>query len=244
MKHPALPRLLALGLALLLNAPAFGQLTLTIQATETLVTDYDAGDPDPLDGRPASLHVTTDAIYPASLDYTGLSSGTFTLNFLAPTGYKFVITADDENPVRFDFQVAYTTNEGDKASGGLKAIGPGSFSLLGLEGTAPTLSSYHYMDNYPYAYLALGASADVHESFSFTGFQYTFDYTGTGLAMSNPYFEGGNLRVYDNNYTGSAPPDHSTMMTLSAVPEPSTYAAFAGAAVLGLAIWRRRCRRA
>jgi hypothetical protein len=31
-----------------------------------------------------------------------------------------------------------------------------------------------------------------------------------------------------------------TVANVSAIPEPSTYAAFAGAAVLGLAVWRRR----
>lgn len=242
MTPPAFLRVFALGLALLSTARLFGQITLTIQATENFSLSYNAGDPD--EGDTPSLRVSTDSIAPASLDYTGHTSGTFTAQFLAPTGFKFVIDPVD-GPLTFDFQVAYTTYLGGGASGGLHATGPTSFSLLGFEGTAPTISSvYPTMTDYPHAYLAVNLGGEITESFSFTGFQYSFHYTGIGADLSVPHFEGGNFSVSDNNYTGSAPPNHSAIMTLSAIPEPSTYAVLTGAAVLGVAVWRRRSRRA
>lgn len=238
MKHLAFHRLFAFGLALLATTPAFAQITLTIQATDTLTPNYDAGFPE--EHMPASLSITSNSTHPASLDYTDLTSGTFTLNFLAPTGYKFVITPHGEDPVGFYFQVAYTTYQAGGAPAGLTSSTPGSLFLLGLEGTAPNITASHTMGDIPHAYFAVSVDGEASESFSFSGFQYTFDYTGTGENVSVPYFEGGELTVSSFGYSGLPPPDHTTILTLNAIPEPSTYAALVGAAALGVAAYRRR----
>jgi hypothetical protein len=55
---------------------------------------------------------------------------------------------------------------------------------------------------------------------------------------------GANLLVVDKNALNSslnlAYFESSTIFTVSAIPEPSAYAAFAGLGALGLAVWRRR----
>lgn len=85
---------------------------------------------------------------------------------------------------------------------------------------------------------------------------YSFDGSSyTSLATYNPTSEwlassatgGFNFEVFGNSNiagnitTGSM---YASSFSVSAVPEPSTYAAFAGLGALGLAMWRRRQARA
>ena len=63
-------------------------------------------------------------------------------------------------------------------------------------------------------------------------------YAGTYTATS------GTVILHDQNFTiiGNFDATSVTISSASAIPEPSTYAALAGAAVLGLAVWRRQRR--
>jgi hypothetical protein len=58
------------------------------------------------------------------------------------------------------------------------------------------------------------------------------DYQDIGLAVGQTAGSAFGAALYDSHLS----------FTIQAVPEPSTYAAFAGAAALGLAFWRRRFR--
>ena len=225
------------GSVLLSASAAFGQIALTINGGTSVTTSYNAGDPS--DGIPPSLRMTSTSTRPSSINYSGLTNGTVTVVFNAPAGYRF--TVDPYGAfAQFSFQVAYTTFNSGGASGGLSGSGPVAFSFGGLQGTAPSLSPSYTLADLPHAYFAARASGTVTETFSFTSMEFTFSYTGTGANVSVPYFEGGNLSISDSNYAGGAPDGSQSLLTVSAIPEPSTYAAFAGVAVLGLALWRRR----
>jgi hypothetical protein len=87
-------------------------------------------------------------------------------------------------------------------------------------------------------------SAGTHSGYitSFSGAQ-TASWSSDSLSSS---FDGsGKLQFFDNT-SGLTPTvflDNISLAT-SAIPEPSTYAAICGAAVLGLAVWRRKRRAA
>ncbi len=80
---------------------------------------------------------------------------------------------------------------------------------------------------------------------------YYWVYNSTSQQIGNTI---GNAYANGFYYSSSASGTNYTMniggtdatfaVTASAIPEPSTYAALAGLAALGLAAWRRRCRRA
>ncbi len=73
--------------------------------------------------------------------------------------------------------------------------------------------------------------------------------SATGNGQPNDFFVGGSfagsldeLRI--SSFSGSFNTSMLSYSAMSAVPEPSTYAALAGLAALGLVIWRRRVVRA
>lgn len=238
MKFPIF-RFLSLAVALAaFGSRADAQLTLTIQATESFTTDYEPGMPE-LSLHP-SLRTSTTSLPPASVDYNMLTNGTFTMRFIAPDDMKFVIDPQGKS-LSLYFQVAYTTFSSGGASGGLSTWGEGSFSFVGLEGIAPADVVYSStIADYPHAYLSASLSGTVTSAFSFTELVITRQFSGSGADLLVPYFEGGNLSIYDDSYSGAQPPDHPAYLSLAAIPEPSTYAAFAGLAGLTLAILRRR----
>jgi hypothetical protein len=105
--------------------------------------------------------------------------------------------------------------------------GPADWSIAtpGTSGQAPT---------HTYSYNT-GASAWQHFSFDITSLVATRLQPGGGATPSSfavfvESVDSGPLNVYADNLTLSA----------SAIPEPSTYAAMAGAALLGFVVWRRR----
>lgn len=92
------------------------------------------------------------------------------------------------------------------------------------------------------------ADTDLTTTPSIVKFNYDFtdgSFFNLGSFPSDPDDEG--YYLYDAGWTAadlsldSAASGHVTSIeTVSAVPEPSTYAAIAGAGVLGFAVWRRR----
>jgi hypothetical protein len=217
--------------------PAAAQLAISYHATSTLDVYYNPADLD--EGDPAILTISTTSAPPTSVNYNGVT-GTFQLDFLAPEGFRFVVNPLD-GPVGMSFQIAYNTYNAGGASGGLSATGTPTITLLGLEGTAPTFYNYSTLADLPHAYLSVTLySGDVTAPLSFTGLRYSVAFTGTGNNLLNPLREGGNLSVYDSDYTGAAPGAHLELLTVAAIPEPGTYAALAGVAALMAGAWRRR----
>ncbi len=69
---------------------------------------------------------------------------------------------------------------------------------------------------------------------------FTADYSKSFSQLTNLFFlNGTNSRLFFGSETSGVTFD-SFILTTSAIPEPSTYAAFAGLAALGLAAYRRR----
>lgn len=86
-------------------------------------------------------------------------------------------------------------------------------------------------------------------SYSNDGATYTTVATVTPSALwstGNASTNGFNFEVFANSTASAAISSGMTAdnFSITAVPEPSTYAALAGVAALGLAVWRRRSRRA
>jgi hypothetical protein len=222
---------------LLLAVSAAAQLNVSYHATQTLDVSYYAGDPEESD--PANLSISTTSTPPSSLNYNG-ATGTFVFEFLAPEGFRFVVNPLD-GPVGIGFQIAYTNYNSGGASGGLSAFGTQEIALLGVVGTAPTLYLNATLTDYPHAYLSVGFNTGgITETLSFRGFRYSVNFLGTGNDILNPHYEGGNLSVYDNDYTGAAPGAHLELLTIAAIPEPGTSAALVGGVVLVVCGWVRR----
>jgi hypothetical protein len=129
---------------------------------------------------------------------------------------KFVTTNQNANGVKLQFLF---TNAATTAVG-FDAYYPGDNSSA----NSSTINVYSLTNSLLYTgSLALAQSG--------TFFGITSGSPIGQVTLETFYFGGiGNVEVADNISFGTA----------SAIPEPSTYAAMAGAAMLGLAIWRRR----
>ncbi|MET0261459.1 MAG: autotransporter-associated beta strand repeat-containing protein [Rariglobus sp.] len=101
-----------------------------------------------------------------------------------------------------------------------------NFDLVSLNGSDQIVGSGASAFSLTDTTLALSGLTSVAGSYQlFTGF--------TGNTVSNVTITG-----LSGGFTGSL--DTNGLLTVSAIPEPSTYAALAGAALLGLAAFRRR----
>ena len=204
----------------------------TIQAAETINTAIEPPDLENDDPGRTTLSTTTFS-RPAALDYTGVTE-TVTMDFLAPAGFKFVVTPQGGS--RLDFQVAYTNFSTGGASGGISRL-TGSVMFLNPVGTTPGLSDFSSLANYPHAYQAVTVSASsIPGTFSFTGLRYVFNVSGTGAAVSVPYFEGGNLSVSMNGLAAGGP----ALLAVTAIPEPAGAAASSALAAAAWITLRRR----
>jgi hypothetical protein len=220
---------------LFLAGPAVAQLNLTITAEPEVTVSYDPGYMD-YEIYP-SLTFSTVATPPGFLNYSGVASGTFQMDFLAPSGYRYSVNPLD-GAVSFNFWIAYT-NYGDGSPGGLSQAGGGTVTFLGLQGAEPTVSINATMGDLPHAYLSVGVDAwEITTAFSFTGLRYTVAFDGPGNDVDLFMIEGGQITVTDGNYLGSTP--YPAIFTVAAIPEPGTYAALAGLAALGAVLFRRR----
>lgn len=79
-------------------------------------------------------------------------------------------------------------------------------------------------------------------TFTSTGVSYDLDGAQAGLTAPNLNGIGLSLVGFSNGATGAITSGqmYYDNLSVSAIPEPSTYAAFAGLGALGLALWRRR----
>lgn len=141
--------------------------------------------------------------------------------------------------------------------GGNLTLSSGTISLNGTGAGSLTLASgaVFAMSGGTFAF-TLGSSFDQVVSagsgtLSLTGGTFSFDTGGSGFSYASSYqifsgfgsasFSALTLAGYDTaNYTAMISDTGLLSFSASAIPEPSTYAAFAGAAALGLAAWRRR----
>jgi hypothetical protein len=62
----------------------------------------------------------------------------------------------------------------------------------------------------------------------------------TALAVPDQWLGAYATADYEITITASDIWNNTTSLTVSAIPEPSTYAALSGALAFGLALWRRR----
>lgn len=126
--------------------------------------------------------------------------------------------------------------------------GGSPYSGLEIYGASNALKAYVSMDSGTNGLTVSGQNVSTITMFgTFTGLTFP-DITGT-LPDPVAYF-GSKLGTYTASAThlarvwGTTSADFTlnslTIASTSAIPEPSTYAAFAGAGVLGLAFWRRR----
>ena len=115
-----------------------------------------------------------------------------------------------------------------------------TFSRRGVTaGTAPPLTLFEEGVEYKVTYtISRGSTNTLEFSLSITGGDVTaFGRTAVVNAPSTTDFNA--LALYSDSGASRFAIDN-VLITHTAVPEPSTYAACAGAAVLGLAFWRRR----
>lgn len=238
MRYSLLP-VLSLVLAVsFFSARANAQFELVIQADETLGYRYNPAE----DGINPALTISTTATPPASLDYGGVTSGTFTMRFVAPEGMRFTIDPQG-HALRLFFQVAYS---GD-VPGGLTALEGRSLSFADAVGTTPQIftdySTLTDIVDLDVAYLSVNFSMSVAGAFSFTELVYTREFIGTGedvslFANEQNYF----LNIQAEDYFGEEPPLHTPFLTLAPIPEPSAYAMLVGAGVLVFVLGGRRRR--
>ncbi|MCX6937543.1 MAG: hypothetical protein NTU80_06535 [Verrucomicrobia bacterium] len=214
-------------------APA-APLSYTIQANETINTVL--VQPDLAEDMPGSTTLSTTTLTrPASLDYSGVN-GTVTMDFLAPTGFKFVVNPQGDSRLRF--QVAYTNFNAGGASGGITKTSS-SISFLNPEGTTPVFSDFSTLGSIPHAYQAVSINASgLATPFSFTGLRYTFTISGTGTNVNVTYFEGGNMSVGMTGLAAGGP----ALLAVTAIPEPASATACAALAAGALVALRRRRR--
>ncbi len=126
----------------------------------------------------------------------------------------------------------------------------GNLVAVNGSGTATTIASWDWGNANGLSGLILSlAVTDTTYSLSFSGASgssATFT-TGaasgslTGLGTISSNFEVGlHNQYWDSAAQGGITLDSITVISASAIPEPGTYAMVAGAATLGLAVWRRR----
>ena len=191
-------------------------------------------------GMPARISYDVNYNVIPSVNFSGLNSGdTITLDVIAPSGYRFQVTPEGE----FNFQTynrwfAYNKNIG---SGGLQDA---SFSMLGLSGNVPSVTSYPSLSTYLTYQSSNNASgflfaADFRslEAISFTGFRFTGTVFGSFNPVELPFYETSYFSISDDDYQGQEPPNQTGI--LSIVPEPSALSLLA-VGLGGLSMLRRR----
>ena len=130
---------------------------------------------------------------------------------------------------------------GASASTSLMSSFTSTFATTGTTaGSTPTLHAFQTGTDYQATYtISRGSGSSLSFSFSITGGTITtFSQTSTMSAPTTYEFNA--FALYSLSNTSDFGIDNVLITHTTPVPEPSTYAACAGAAVLGLAFWRRR----
>lgn len=179
--------------------------------------------------KPSLTYAESFADIPQSLNTAG-TSGYIQLTLSAPENYEFTIAANTVLSV----DVSYVFGTGEDI--GFSYSGPMQVSCTGLRGNAPD-----WVDNS--ASWSMGFSfsmgASVLEEFSFTSLILTVNISGTGLDSVVTDNGDHSFSVQQANYTGSAPPNETQLIQVTAVPEPASLWLVA-AGVCGLAAFYRR----
>jgi hypothetical protein len=130
---------------------------------------------------------------------------------------------------------------GNAASTSLMSSFTNTYSTVGVTaGTAPPLTTFQAGVDYQATYtISRGSTNTLTFAFSVTGGSIaTFSQSSSVSAPSTYEFNA--FALYSLSNTSDFAIDNVLITHTTPVPEPSTYAACAGAAVLGLAFWRRR----
>jgi hypothetical protein len=140
-------------------------------------------------------------------------------------------------------QLRYRTpggQSGEEASTSLMESFEDTFSRRGvIAGTAPPLTFFAEGTDYQVTYtISRGNTSELSLTLSITGGN-AANFSRTSIVSAPSTTEFNALALYSDGGVSSFAIDN-VRITYTAVPEPSTYAACAGASALGLAFWRRR----
>lgn len=228
-----LARLLPLFAAVALGfSPLAGRaasLSLTGTAT-TVTTNYNPG--DGMFSNP-SISATTTLSVPTTLSTSG-ASGSVVYEIRAPDGYQINLFPTGNSSL----SVLTYYNSGPSNTG-LSYAGSASVSFTNLTGTAPTFSSFGSLGYTDHAYFSQVFSASISSPISFTAMTFTTPLSGTGNDTTVSLTETARMILQDSNYFGAS---NATLMSITAIPEPGTYALFAGLAAGACIVIRRRKR--
>jgi hypothetical protein len=209
----------------------------TIGLNESLQVSFNLSFTNPVDsptGMRMGLFDSNEGTIPAANTpstsqsvFQGYDGFLFSWNALPPSGNN-------------NLTLRYRT-PGASASTSLMSSFTSTFATTGITaGSTPPLTAFQSGTDYQATYtISRGNSSTLTFSFSITGGSITtFSQTST---MSGPTtYEFNAFALYSLSNTSDFAIDNVVITHTTPVPEPSTYAACAGAAVLGLAFWRRR----
>lgn len=130
---------------------------------------------------------------------------------------------------------------GNAASTALMSSIQNTYSTTGVTaGATPPLTTFQTGVDYQATYtISRGSTSTLNFAFSITGGSITTFSQSSSVSAPSTY-EFNAFALYSLSSTSDFAIDNVLITHTTPVPEPSTYAACAGAAVLGLAFWRRR----
>jgi len=166
---------------------------------------------------PTFTTVTLNLSNPANLNTIPL----FTVTGGSWSGGKYVVDVSQTVTITSNAFTNFSVLTGNHVDSALR------YGLFGPSGSLISGTEYYYSAN--------NAASNIMSQ----------TITPNTLTSGNEYvFFGANVAVVDkitaNSALNIATFESSNSFTISAIPEPSTYAAFAGLGALGLACWRRR----
>jgi len=181
------------------------------------------------------------------LTFTGGGGAPVTVSWSAPITYNLNFTSTGYNPY-FVFQSIANASTAFPNTGPLSPVGAPTYTSTGV-GSADGTDTINYTNSAAGNHNLVASNDLVFWSTTDT-ITTTFLTSGDVITLS-----AGSLMYNppNGNYSGTMPVSgyYSTIVVdaaylnpsspgVSAIPEPSTYAAFAGAAMLGFVAWRRR----